>query len=283
MQAPADHYATLGVERTASAEEIKASYRRLSRELHPDRNTAPDANRRMAAINDAYAVLSDPHRRAEHDRQLSRSTPRPVYRRENAWTPAATATPRAGGTPFAQARANGQVRETPRQYPRQRQPFAKPPVGGRGGLEAPGSFPDYYAFLGVEWDCDPAIALAAARALSGEFVRAHYSPEDHAALERQLREATETIASPRLRGIYLDALDGVKAPPAGTHPRWHRTHYSFLGVRPKADAMRIAEQVTALSEGMKAGTPDYVALMAAFQVLRDPARRKEYDASIGVA
>ncbi len=283
MQAPSDHYATLGVERTASPEEIKASYRRLSRELPPDRNAAPDANRRMAAINDAYAVLSDPARRADHDRELARGNPRPVFRRDPAWS-AATATNRGtGGTPFAQARANGQMRETPRQYPRQRQPFTKPPVGGRGGLQAPGEFPDYFAFLGIPWDEDPAAAFAAGAKLEGELLRAHYNPEDTAALERQLREARETLANPSLRAIYLDALDGVKAPPAGKHPRWHRTHYSFLGVRPRADAMTIADRVTALSEGMKQGTPEYAALMAAFQTLRDANRRREYDASIGLA
>jgi curved DNA-binding protein CbpA len=62
-----DHYGTVGVEPGATAEEIRAAYRRRSRELHPDRNAAPDANRQMAALNAAYAVLADPEARARYD------------------------------------------------------------------------------------------------------------------------------------------------------------------------------------------------------------------------
>jgi DnaJ-class molecular chaperone len=69
----------LGVSREATVAEVRAAYRRRSRELHPDRNPSPDANRQMAALNAAYAVLSDPVRRADYDRRrpASRVAPRP--------------------------------------------------------------------------------------------------------------------------------------------------------------------------------------------------------------
>lgn len=63
-----DYYTTLGVARTASADDIKKAYRRLARQYHPDINKAPDAATHMAAINEAYAILSDPGRRATYDR-----------------------------------------------------------------------------------------------------------------------------------------------------------------------------------------------------------------------
>jgi DnaJ-class molecular chaperone len=81
MAAPLpDHYATLGVPREATFAEVRAAYRRRSRELHPDRNQSPDANRQMAALNAAYAVLGDGARRAEYDRALPRrhAAPRPA-------------------------------------------------------------------------------------------------------------------------------------------------------------------------------------------------------------
>ncbi|MCA9729970.1 MAG: DnaJ domain-containing protein [Candidatus Eisenbacteria bacterium] len=62
-----DHYATLAVDPAASPAEIKAAYRRRSRELHPDYNRRPGATREMAALNAAYAVLSEPAARERYD------------------------------------------------------------------------------------------------------------------------------------------------------------------------------------------------------------------------
>ena len=64
-----DHYAVLRIHRDASAEEIQRAYRTLALRYHPDRNTAPDAATRMAAINEAYEVLRDPGKRAMYDTQ----------------------------------------------------------------------------------------------------------------------------------------------------------------------------------------------------------------------
>ena len=60
-----DHYATLGVPRDASAAEIKAAYRRLASQHHPDREGGDKD--KAAAVNDAYACLSDSERRARYD------------------------------------------------------------------------------------------------------------------------------------------------------------------------------------------------------------------------
>jgi molecular chaperone DnaJ len=63
----ADHYAALGVPRTASTEDIKRAYRRLARELHPDVNPDPATQERFKAVSTAYAVLSDPDKRQTYD------------------------------------------------------------------------------------------------------------------------------------------------------------------------------------------------------------------------
>jgi len=63
-----DYYEILGVPRNASAEDLKQAFRRLARTYHPDVNSAPDAEERFKEINEAYAVLSDPERRAAYDR-----------------------------------------------------------------------------------------------------------------------------------------------------------------------------------------------------------------------
>jgi curved DNA-binding protein len=62
-----DYYATLGVDKNATADDIKKAYRRLARKYHPDVSKEPDAAERMAAINEANTVLSDPEKRAAYD------------------------------------------------------------------------------------------------------------------------------------------------------------------------------------------------------------------------
>lgn len=67
-----DWYAVLGVRRAAAGEEIKLAYRELALIHHPDRNPGNgEAARKFMLVKEAYEVLSDPHERRRHDRDLS--------------------------------------------------------------------------------------------------------------------------------------------------------------------------------------------------------------------
>jgi hypothetical protein len=71
-----DYYAILGLDADASSESVKLAYRRLAREAHPDRfgkqgsEAQAQASARMAELNEAYEVLSDPRRRKEFEKEF---------------------------------------------------------------------------------------------------------------------------------------------------------------------------------------------------------------------
>jgi curved DNA-binding protein len=67
-----DYYAALGVERGASAEEIKKAYRRLAQKYHPDVSKEPGAEARFKEIGEAWQTLKDPDKRAAYDALGSR-------------------------------------------------------------------------------------------------------------------------------------------------------------------------------------------------------------------
>src|SRR5579859_6351875 len=63
-----DYYSTLGVAKTSTEKEIKQAYRKLARKHHPDVNPGDKtAEQRFKEIGEAYAVLSDPTKRARYD------------------------------------------------------------------------------------------------------------------------------------------------------------------------------------------------------------------------
>ena len=68
-----DYYAALGVDRKASAEDIKKAYRKLARKYHPDVSKERDAEEKFKAMAEAYETLKDPEKRAAYDQLGSHS------------------------------------------------------------------------------------------------------------------------------------------------------------------------------------------------------------------
>lgn len=67
-QMSSDYYEILGVEREASAEQIKKAYRRMAMKVHPDVATEPGAAEKFKQVQEAYEVLSDPQKKSIYDR-----------------------------------------------------------------------------------------------------------------------------------------------------------------------------------------------------------------------
>ncbi|XP_071691941.1 uncharacterized protein [Rutidosis leptorrhynchoides] len=68
VYAAADYYSTLGIPKSATSKDIKAAYRKLARQYHPDVNKQPGATEKFKEISNAYEVLSDDKKRAMYDR-----------------------------------------------------------------------------------------------------------------------------------------------------------------------------------------------------------------------
>jgi curved DNA-binding protein len=79
-----DYYATLGVEKKASADEIKKAYRKLARKYHPDVSKEKDAKDKFQEVSEAYETLKDPEKRAAYD-QLGSYQPGQDFRPPPGW------------------------------------------------------------------------------------------------------------------------------------------------------------------------------------------------------
>ena len=62
-----DYYKILGVSKNASKDDIKAAYKKLAKQYHPDLNKSPDASEKFKEINEAAAVLGDDQKKAQYD------------------------------------------------------------------------------------------------------------------------------------------------------------------------------------------------------------------------
>ena len=80
MHRPAqrDNYATLGLRRSASQQEVKRTYRDLAKRYHPDVDLSPQAAERFMAVHAAYATLHDPILRIAYDAMLYERERRPA-------------------------------------------------------------------------------------------------------------------------------------------------------------------------------------------------------------
>jgi len=67
MATKRDYYEILGVDKKASADDIKTAYRKLAMQYHPDKNKSPDAEEKFKEISESYAVLSDQNKRQQYD------------------------------------------------------------------------------------------------------------------------------------------------------------------------------------------------------------------------
>ena len=67
-----DYYTILQIQKNASQNEIKTQFRQLAKKWHPDKKQSDDAEEKMAQINMAYEVLSNPKRRKMYDQYFSK-------------------------------------------------------------------------------------------------------------------------------------------------------------------------------------------------------------------
>jgi curved DNA-binding protein len=124
---PKDHYATLGVARTATRDEIRHAYRKLARKFHPDVSKEPDAQAQFIAAAEAHEALIDTDRRAAHDEAWRQ------HALDREYAQAAAEAHRQEEDPFEAMFARAAGRSQRREGPRYREPV--PGRDHHAGLE----------------------------------------------------------------------------------------------------------------------------------------------------
>lgn len=95
-----DYYATLGVSRTASADDIKRSYRKLARKYHPDVSKEPNAEAKFKEVQEAYEVLKDSKKREAYDQLGTQWQGGQEFRPPPGWQGTSTGGFQGGGVNF---------------------------------------------------------------------------------------------------------------------------------------------------------------------------------------
>lgn len=101
-----DYYATLGVERSATQDEIKRAYRKLARKFHPDVSKEPDAETRFKEVAEAHEALIDPERRAAYDEIGQRHASGEAFEPPPGWDSGFEFSGRGGAEPGPQGHAS---------------------------------------------------------------------------------------------------------------------------------------------------------------------------------
>ena len=184
MAAPEpNHYAVLELTRSATEVEIRAAYRRLARQHHPDANPGDDAEHRMRRINEAWETLRDPQRRSLYDRQLPLPVRRPPVR-----------TVRRQPAPRREAPTNSRpnwfAEDTPREAPQSSTEFTGDPSV------------DWYATLGVRPGATRPEILKALSRMAEALNGAAISATEFTRRKTALREAWVVLGNQYTRAAY---------------------------------------------------------------------------------
>jgi curved DNA-binding protein len=124
-----DYYQILGVQRTATADEIKTAYRRLARKYHPDVSKEANAEAHFKEVQEAYEVLRDPEKRAAYDQLGSEWKSGQQFRPPPDW---------ASGFEFGGA---------PGERPRRSSGRARARSGAQAGAAEEEGFSDFFSSL----------------------------------------------------------------------------------------------------------------------------------------
>lgn len=243
-----DYYKVLGVERTASDDEIKKAFRRLARKHHPDVSKASDASARMQEINEAHEVLRDKEKRAAYDRVGQGAQGGQAFHPPPGWDSGFEFS--GGPGEFGDAADHSAFFEAL---------FGAARRGGAHGRRGPAAAEDY-ARRGQDHHAKIVVPLEDAFHGATRELTLH-SPELDAAGNVALRERTLQVAIPKgIRAGQLIRLAGQGSPGLGggprgdlyleiefaPHPRWRvdgRDLYFTLPVAPWEAALGATVEV----------------------------------------